>query len=65
MERLAAALSCHPLDLLENPPDAMSDRNITRRERDILSLFRSLTDGEQEALWEAVQPMVKFVRRAG
>lgn len=67
MERLAKALSCHPLELLANPPAAPDGKGhiLSVRERRLLELFRSLADDEQEALWEAVQPMARFVRRAG
>ena len=67
MERLAEALSCHPLELLANPPGTSDGKQqiLSVRERQLLEMFRSLADDEQEALWEAVQPMARFVRRAG
>lgn len=66
MERLASALSCHPLDLVHHPPEAASgcEPVLTPREQELLKLFRSLTDKEQEALWLAIQPMAGFVRRS-
>lgn len=67
MERLAKALSCHPLDLLATPPAAPDGNGqiLSIRERQLLELFRSLADDEQEALWQAVQPMARFIHRAG
>jgi len=66
MERLASALSCHPLDLVHNPLEAASgcEPVLSPRERELLDLFRSLRDDEQEALWLAIQPMARFVRRS-
>lgn len=65
MERLASALSCHPLDLVNDPPEAASgcEPVLSPRERELLELFRSLREDEQEALWLAIQPMAGFVRR--
>lgn len=66
MEKLASALSCHPLDLVNDPPRMVSggEPMLPQRERELLELFRSLTDDEQEALWLAIQPMARFVRRS-
>lgn len=64
MERLASAMSCHPLDLLDHPPAPASSHEpvLSPRERELLDLFRSLKNDEQDALWLAIQPMVKFVQ---
>lgn len=66
MERLAMALSCHPLDLLQNPPaEAPTPAPVLApREQELLELFRSLREDEKEALWQAIQPMARFVRRS-
>lgn len=66
MERLASALSCHPLDLLAN---STSDLGVlieppSLREQRLLTLFRSLDGNEQDTLLLALQPMVAFVKRA-
>lgn len=67
MERLAEALSCHPLELLSNPPGTPDGKDavLSVRERRLLELFKSLAEDEQEALLEAVEPMARFLRRAG
>jgi transcriptional regulator with XRE-family HTH domain len=66
MERLASALSCQPLDLVHHSPEAASgcEPVLSSREQDLLKLFRSLRDEEQEALWLAIQSMTSFVRRS-
>lgn len=65
MERLAVALSCHPLDLLLNPPAETDHRSqvLSVLEQKVLDLFRSLGADEQGALLAAMQPMVAFVGR--
>jgi len=64
MKRLASAMSCHPLDLLDHPPEteSMHEPVLSPRERELLNLFRSLNENEQDALWLAIQPMVNFMR---
>ena len=63
MERLATALSCHPMDLLSNPPtDTRAFMSaLSSRERALLDVFRSLGEREQDTLLKAIQPMVEFV----
>lgn len=64
MERLAKALSCHPLDLLENPPDApRATDGLSVQEKRLLEIFRALSTDEQNALLQAVEPMVRFIGR--
>lgn len=67
MERLAAALSCHPLDLLANPPTPFEApmAMLSVRERRLLELIRSLDEDEQETLLLALQPLVAFVTKSG
>lgn len=63
MERLADALSCHPMDLIaDSPADAPASMSaLSPRERELLKLFRSVGEREQDALLDALQPMVAFI----
>lgn len=63
MEKLAAALACHPLELLANPPEASDGclQPLSSQEQRLLDLFRSLDKGRQEALLAALAPMVAFL----
>jgi transcriptional regulator with XRE-family HTH domain len=42
MQRLAGALECHPMDLVEGLPTAE-----TKQEKELLDAYRGLSDGEQ------------------
>lgn len=65
MERLAIALSCHPLDLLSDPPAGLAATGaLSLKERGLLEMFRSLDEREQDTLLLALQPMVAFVTGA-
>jgi transcriptional regulator with XRE-family HTH domain len=57
IERLAAALECHPSDLLG---DAAQPRN--ERERAMIELFRGLSEEQQEAFLKATAALAKPVR---
>ncbi|WP_112309325.1 helix-turn-helix domain-containing protein [Pseudogemmobacter bohemicus] len=63
MERLATALSCHPLDLLpDRPTDVRSTMSrLSPKEQGLLELFRTLDAQEQDTLLLAIRPMVAFV----
>lgn len=66
MERLASALSCHPLDLLpDHPTDVRSTMPpLSPKEQGLLELFRTLDPQEQDTLLLAIRPMVAFVTGA-
>lgn len=65
MERLAAALACQPFELLSAPPKgiASSGEMLTERERDLIAVFRQLDKPEQDVLWEALLPMIRFIAK--
>lgn len=56
VERIAAALDCHPFDLLEAPPQAKSER-----ERALLELFRGMSDEQQDAFFKATAALAQPV----
>jgi len=60
VDRLAEALDCHPFDLLDAPPQAKSERE---RERALLELFRSMSDEQQDAFFQATAALAQPVSR--
>jgi len=66
MERLATALACQPFELLSAPPigTGSSGEMLTERERDLIAVYRQLDKPEQDVLWEALLPMIRFIVKA-
>lgn len=65
IERLAAALACQPFEILSAPLRGItsSGEMLTERERDLIAVFRKLDTPEQDVLWEALLPMVRFIAK--
>jgi transcriptional regulator with XRE-family HTH domain len=63
MERIAKAFQCHPFELLDDHLVAKS-----KREEDLLDLFRELSDEQQDAFLKAAASVanpVKFQETVG
>jgi transcriptional regulator with XRE-family HTH domain len=54
LERIATALDCHPLELLD---EGLHLRN--ERERALVELYRGLSEEQQDAFFEAVAALAK------
>ncbi|MEK7244720.1 MAG: helix-turn-helix transcriptional regulator [Pseudomonadota bacterium] len=55
MLRLAAALGCHPADLLEYGPE-----RVTRRERMLVNIFRGLSEEQKTAFFKVASALAQL-----